>query len=178
MRKTLRALILTLTSLLTLGMLVGCDQTAPEQPKTQYRIDNEKYVEEIAKNPEYTALSFELSSLPIYYKVLKALPAGERALRPLQNSKVQCRYSLRLISGEMPEQDELLDSWIYRQVGTRYPDALVRGMQLALQHMAVGEKWEVVIPWQMGYGAYSQTAIPAYSTLIFEIELLSITTLH
>lgn len=177
MRKTLRGLILSLACLLSLGSLVGCDQTAPEEPKTQYRIDNEKYVEEIAQNQEYTSLSFELSSYPIYYKVLKALPTGEEPLRPLQNSKVQCRYTLSLISGETPERDELLDSWIYRQEGSSYPSALVRGMQLALQHMAVGEKWQVIIPWQMGYGAYTQTSIPAYSTLIFEIELLKIDTL-
>lgn len=177
MSKTLRALVLGLSWMLALGALVGCDQTAPEEPKTQYRIENEKYVEEIAKGTEYTALSFELSSQPIYYKVLKALPDGVTPERPLQNSKVQCRYTLSLISGETPERDELRDSWIYRQEGNRYPTAEVRGMQLALQHMAVGEKWKVVIPWQMGYGAYTQTSIPAYSTLIFEIELLKIDTL-
>lgn len=174
MSKTLRGLVLGLSWMLSLGALVGCDQTAPEEPKTQYRIENEKYIEEISKGTEYTALSFELSNQPIYYKVLKALPDGRKPQYPRQNSKVQFGYTLSLISGEKPENDQVMASWIYRQEGRNYPESVVRGMQLALQHMSVGERWQVVIPWQLGYGAYINGSIPAYSTLIFEVELLDI----
>jgi len=47
-------------------------------------------------------------------------------------------------------------------------------MSTALQNMEVGDKWEVWIPQELGYGAIPQTSIPAYTTLVFEIELLEI----
>ena len=40
--------------------------------------------------------------------------------------------------------------------------------------MCIGDKWEVYIPAEMGYGKFSQPGIPGGSTLIFEIELLGI----
>ena len=51
---------------------------------------------------------------------------------------------------------------------------LIEGWVIALQQMCVGDKWEVYIPSELGYGKYSQPGIPAYSTLIFEIELTGI----
>ena len=38
----------------------------------------------------------------------------------------------------------------------------------------VGDKWEIYIPAEMGYGKFSQPGIPGGSALIFEIELLGI----
>ena len=50
---------------------------------------------------------------------------------------------------------------------------LIEGWIIAMQQMCVGDKWEVYIPAEMGYGKFAQPGIPAYSTLIFEIELIS-----
>ena len=38
----------------------------------------------------------------------------------------------------------------------------------------IGDRWEVYIPAEMGYGKFSQPGIPGGSTLIFDIELLAI----
>ena len=51
---------------------------------------------------------------------------------------------------------------------------LIEGWIIALQQMCVGDKWEIYIPAEMGYGKVSQPGIPGGSTLIFEIELLGI----
>ena len=51
---------------------------------------------------------------------------------------------------------------------------LIEGWIIAMQQMCVGDKWEVYIPAEMGYGKFSQPRIPGGSTLIFEIELLGI----
>ena len=51
---------------------------------------------------------------------------------------------------------------------------LIEGWIVAMQQMCVGDKWEIYLPAEMGYGKYSQPGIPAGSTLIFEIELISI----
>ncbi len=51
---------------------------------------------------------------------------------------------------------------------------LIEGWIVAMQQMCVGDKWEIYLPAEMGYGKYSQPGIPGGSTLIFEIELLGI----
>ena len=51
---------------------------------------------------------------------------------------------------------------------------LIEGWIIAMQQMHIGDKWEVYIPAEMGYGKFSQPGIPGGSTLIFEIELLGI----
>ena len=51
---------------------------------------------------------------------------------------------------------------------------LIEGWVIALQQMCVGDKWEVYIPSELGYGKFSQPGIPGNSALIFEIELCSI----
>ena len=48
---------------------------------------------------------------------------------------------------------------------------LVEGFTTALQYMHIGDLWHVYIPHNMGYGKTSQSSIPAYSMLRFDIEL-------
>ena len=182
MKSTLKGLFLSFSLILSLGLLTACDQNAPDEAKSEYRVKNEKYVEDISADAAYRKLAFDFSPYAVYYKVIQGLSEGAKAQRPLQNSQVEYKYTLKLISGEVLETDEIVKSWIYRQEGNQRPESMIRGMQLALQHMSVGEKWEVVIPWQLGYGAYtyggsSSSSIPAFSTLIFEVSLLSIPTL-
>ena len=58
-------------------------------------------------------------------------------------------------------------------MATRLSD-LIEGWIIAIQQMLVGDKWEIYLPANMGYGKFSQPGIPGGSTLIFEIELLAI----
>ena len=51
---------------------------------------------------------------------------------------------------------------------------LISGWKIALSHMHTGDKWEVVIPSELAYGSRSNGEIPGNSTLVFEIELVSI----
>ena len=51
---------------------------------------------------------------------------------------------------------------------------IIVGWIIAMQQMHIGDKWELYIPAEMGYGKFSQPGIPGGSTLIFEIELLGI----
>lgn len=51
---------------------------------------------------------------------------------------------------------------------------LIVGWQIALSHMHVGDIWEITIPSRLGYGSAACGDIPGNSTLIFELELLSI----
>lgn len=47
-------------------------------------------------------------------------------------------------------------------------------MDRSLQAMHVGDRWEIYVPAELGYGKYSQPGIPGGSTLVFDIELLAI----
>ena len=51
---------------------------------------------------------------------------------------------------------------------------VIEGWQIALLRMHPGSRWIVYIPYTMGYGTRTSGPIPAYSTLIFEVELLNI----
>lgn len=51
---------------------------------------------------------------------------------------------------------------------------VITGWQEALQKMKVGDKWQLFVPAQLGYGPNGNGPIPPNATLIFEMELLSI----
>ena len=53
---------------------------------------------------------------------------------------------------------------------------VIKGWQEALQLMKVGDKWKVYVPQDIAYGQRGAGggAIPPFSALIFEMELLAI----
>ncbi len=53
------------------------------------------------------------------------------------------------------------------------PSSTIKGFGTALQNMHIGDLWRVYIPNQLAYSSSTTNSIPAYSTLIFEIELIS-----
>ena len=110
----------------------------------------------------------DVKALPkgIYYKVLsEGLADGKH---PSPRSIVTAHYSGRTINGKQFDS-----SYGGAPLAIRLCD-LIEGWIIAMQQMYVGDKWEVYIPAEMGYGKFSQPGIPGGSTLIFEIELLGI----
>lgn len=102
----------------------------------------------------------------IYYKVLAEGKADEK--HPTPRSIVTAHYTGRTIDGKQFDS-----SRGGAPLTIRLCD-LIEGWIIAMQQMCVGDKWEVYIPAEMGYGKFSQPGIPGGSTLIFEIELLGI----
>ena len=102
----------------------------------------------------------------VFYKVLSE-GCGD-GKHPSPHSVVTVHYTGRTIDGRQ------FDSSIGDvPLAIRLRD-LIEGWIIALQQMCIGDKWEVYIPAEMGYGKFSQPGIPCGSTLIFEIELLGI----
>lgn len=98
---------------------------------------------------------------------------------PLFTDSVSVNYSGRL----MPTTHYPLGYEFDRSYLSKYdPDVdvpaslavngVVEGFSTAVQHMRRGDKWRVIVPYQLGYGTSARTSIPAYSTLVFEIELI------
>lgn len=102
----------------------------------------------------------------IYYKVLSQGNADGK--HPTPRSIVTAHYTGRTINGKKFDS-----SRGGAPLAVRLSD-LIEGWIIAMQQMCVGDKWEVYIPADMGYGKFSQPGIPGGSTLIFEIELLAI----
>lgn len=97
---------------------------------------------------------------------------------PLYTDSVRVAYRGRLIPSKSSPKGKSFD---YTYVGD-YDRAttatsrflvsnLVDGYATALINMKRGQRWRVYIPYQLGYGSTEQTTIPAYSTLIFDIDL-------
>jgi FKBP-type peptidyl-prolyl cis-trans isomerase FklB len=50
----------------------------------------------------------------------------------------------------------------------------VEGFTTAAMHMGEGERWLVYIPHQLGYGSTESTAVPSYSMLTFDMQIVKI----
>jgi FKBP-type peptidyl-prolyl cis-trans isomerase FklB len=102
----------------------------------------------------------------LQYKILKE-GSGPK---PTATDSVVCNYRGTLIDGT-----EFDSSYKRGQPATFPVDKVIQGWTEALQLMPVGSKWQLFIPPDMAYGARGPSpTIGVNSTLIFEIELLSI----
>lgn len=108
----------------------------------------------------------EALSKGVYYKKIKE--GSKDGKHPNPRSIVTVHYTGRTINGKKFDS-----SLAGPPVAFRLGD-LIEGWIIAIQQMCVGDKWEVYIPSEMGYGKFSQPGIPGGSTLIFEIELFGI----
>ena len=90
--------------------------------------------------------------------------------KPAATDTVVCNYRGTLLDGKE------FDSSFKRKEPAKFPvTGVIKGWTEALQLMPVGSKWELFIPPSLAYGEQGVGAdITPNSTLIFEVELLSI----
>lgn len=129
--------------------------------KREYADANRRWLEEKAAEEGVNALPGG-----IYYKVISQ--GNDDGKHPTRRSIVTAHYTGTTINGKKFDSSrggpplavrlcDLIDGWI-----------------IAMQQMCVGDRWEVYIPAEKGYGKFSQPGIPGGSTLIFDIELIAI----
>ena len=53
-------------------------------------------------------------------------------------------------------------------------NGVIAGWTEALQLMKEGDKWRLTVPPELGYGAAGAGPIPGNTTLVFEVELISV----
>jgi FKBP-type peptidyl-prolyl cis-trans isomerase FklB len=106
-------------------------------------------------------------SLPsgLQYKILKAGTGP----KPTASDSVRCDYRGTLINGT-----EFDSSYKRGQPATFAVTGVIKGWTEALQLMPVGSKWQLFVPSDLAYGERGGQGIAPNSTLIFEVELLSI----
>ncbi len=110
------------------------------------------------------------SSAQILIRYLNDRRLTEGNLSPLLTSTVSVKYKGWLYN------DVAFDS-SYTQTDSVYttkPSDLIQGWTIALLNMRVGDSARIVVPYTLGYGSASQSVIPPYSTLIFDLKLVDI----
>ena len=128
---------------------------------TNSKVDGEKFLAENRNNDGVIVLASGLQ-----YKIIKN---GE-GKRPLIDSRVIVHYRGTLIDGT-----EFDSSYARGEPIELGLNQVIKGWQETLQLMSVGSKWQVFVPSELAYGeSGAGRAIGPNSTLIFDIELLSI----
>ncbi len=162
-------------------MLASCDKT--ETFNDQWKNGNEEAFELTKANPTYSTIESQSKAGSIAYKVINK---GTGEVSPIFTDKVKVNYTgyykkdwtkgdtYTDSEGNLVKNKTIFDSIEKDQYSELNVNGVIDGFATALQHMKVGDKWEVWIPWKMGYKDRVQGNIPAYTTLVFEIELLEI----
>lgn len=93
---------------------------------------------------------------------------GERS--PKATDTVVCHYEGRLVSGKV------FDSSYERSQPAEFGlNQVIPGWTEGLQLMSEGAKFRFYIPYLLGYGEQGAgPSIPPYSTLVFDVELISV----
>ncbi|MCE7065410.1 FKBP-type peptidyl-prolyl cis-trans isomerase [Dyadobacter sp. CY326] len=136
-------------------------QKITEEKGAVFKIEGEKFLEENKKKEGIVTTESGLQ-----YQIIKT---GDGP-KPAATDKVKTHYHGTLTNGTV------FDSSVDRGEPVEFPvNGVIKGWTEALQLMPVGSKWKLFIPYQLAYGERAAgPQIPAYSALVFEVELLEI----
>ena len=88
---------------------------------------------------------------------------------PTVQDEITIHYTGSFVDGEV------FDSSVQRGEAATFPlSGLIRGWQVAIPYMGVGDTAEIAIPATSAYGLQGRGPIPGGATLLFTIELLGI----
>jgi FKBP-type peptidyl-prolyl cis-trans isomerase FklB len=148
--------------------LMKFQQEMMSKQQAKMQVEGEKNLKDgdafLAANAKKDGIKTTASGLQ--YKVVKSGTGAS----PTAADTVKVNYEGTLIDGTV------FDSSIKRGEPASFPvNRVIPGWTEALQLMKVGDKWKVFIPAKLAYGERSPSpTIPPNSTLIFDVELLSI----
>ena len=143
-----------------------CSQALMQLGQEQMKAMQEKDKQYLVTNAKAQGVQTTASGLQ--YKVISK-GKGEGA-SPTKADTVTVHYRGKLINGDV------FDESYSRGEPTTFPlGGVIPGWTEGLQLMKVGDKFEFVIPAELGYGARGAgDVIPPNATLIFEVELLGV----
>lgn len=178
--------------LLFIGILsfTSCDETKEPGEYDNWQERNVSYIDSIATvaraNADSTWAVFLATGLDTekqwgneYYIYCQKLNDVE-GTHPLYTDTVLVNYSGRLIPTKSYPNGFVFDSSYDGEfdplfdVPVKFPLAgTIAGFSTALQQMSAGSRWLVYIPYTLGYGSTATSGVPAFSTLIFDINLVA-----
>jgi FKBP-type peptidyl-prolyl cis-trans isomerase len=147
--------------------MMGLQKRAQAKMAEQAKAEGEKNKKEgeayLAANAKKPGVKTTKSGLQ--YKVLKE-GTGKT---PKATDTVKTHYTGTLVDGT--KFDSSVDRGEPVEFGVTQ---VIPGWTEALQMMKVGSKWQLVIPWEIAYGADGGGRMPPNSVLLFDIELLDV----
>lgn len=97
-------------------------------------------------------------------------PGQKDGPSPVPGTMVAVLYKGMLLNGSVFDESPDRDHPLVTRLGR---GELIDGWEEALQKMHKGEKWILIVPSEMGYGARGKPpSIPRDATLVFEMELV------
>merc|ERR1719487_1704108 len=125
-----------------------------------------KFLEENKGKPGVITLPSGLQ-----YKVLRA---GDGTDHPTKDSPCECHYEGRTAQ-EWPEGKKFDSSYDRGSTTSFAPNQVIKGWTEAMQLMVEGDKWEMYIPSELGYGdSGSPPKIGGGDVLVFTMEIIKI----
>ena len=115
------------------------------------------------------------------YVYCKVLESGD-GISPFYTDTVSANYRgqlIPLLEGTVVTFDQSYKGELNKDVAIPRSFAMngvIPGWTTALQHMREGDRWQVYIPSELGYGLEGSSSIPGYSTLCFDIHLVKVIT--
>lgn len=89
-------------------------------------------------------------------------------------------YKVFLFNGNLLDASELHGpegstfDFVFRDDFSETEDGLIVGFEDGVEAMGVGAKHQLMIPWELAYGAYGTDGIPPYSPIIFMVTMVDI----
>ncbi len=114
------------------------------------------------------------------YVYCKVLEVGDGDASPLYTDTVGVHYRGQLIplyDGQVLTFDQSFQGGLDTDVNTAVEfsvNGVIAGWTTALMEMKEGDRWQLYIPSDLGYGTSGSSSIPGYSTLIFDVNLMKI----
>ncbi|MDO4755937.1 MAG: FKBP-type peptidyl-prolyl cis-trans isomerase [Parabacteroides sp.] len=166
---------LMLLCVLALPACGGDEVDTEAVEKEAYKLEQEIAFLEKANDPNYVKWESEAGDGYVFAKLIKK-GNGKRAYF---NSLVSVYYKGFFVDGKsfdayQPEDGIPFRCSVSSYYANTYYTSVIDGWGVALQHMVEGDIYEVWIPQELGYGEIDNGDIPANSTLVFQIELISV----
>ena len=180
----------------TLSFISSCEETnGVIDPYTDWEERNQHYIDSIAsvakanqgnavgqwkiihtyKYPQQGLVMGDVNE----YVYCKVLEIGDGAT-PMFTDTVAANYCGKLIplyNGSVVTFDQSYQGELNSDVATPSTFAVsgvITGWTTALQEMKEGDRWELYVPSDLGYGDYGKNEIPGFSTLIFDLDLVEV----
>lgn len=166
--------------LMTIKMVDVMGKAAMEAQQAE----QEKEMEEMKRKQEENAAA-ENALIEDYIKSkgLKNVQSTETGLRYIvlnkgkgrkleRGDKVKVHYTGTLLNGN--KFDSSVDRGQPFEFEIGYGQVIL-GWDEGLMLMSIGDKYKLIIPFNLGYGYAEQPNIPAFSTLVFDVEVLDAT---
>jgi len=200
MKRTLHILASLCWVAVLIGVATACSKTEDDSAE-RWRTANDAAFAAIKRDAAYTEIKSPGNEGSIYYKELKK-GTGTKPILFTSTVSLYARgwFVADYPDNKYIRQGAVFQSWLeadgvpfttlVSSVGVPPKGfsayTLTKGVRVALQYMHEGDRWEVWVPYTLGLGendgslfinvmpSSSATKIPAYSTLVFEIEVVGV----